>query len=208
MPKKRPRSLSEDAAATELDFYRPAEGAAKQFLQRERFELEKGPIKSPPNEMQDSLRPQVLRGDIPVPVASIIGFTITDELIAKYQKMDSVMNYGIEKADSFFTSYLMMKNLLSNYFQKYSEATSSIIHTLSESNLNYILAVCDPFDEEDITVIYKVGTYDQFYARRKSQMKFDQDSCQNDFMSDQDIFEGDEDSAGPKYQPGIASTKL
>jgi hypothetical protein len=76
------------------------------------FDLQKVFAKSPPNEVEDAPQVRMQRGDIPVPVASMIGFTITDQLISKYQKMDSVINYGIEKANSYFTSYLIIKNLL------------------------------------------------------------------------------------------------
>ena len=120
--------------------------------------------KSPPNELDQAVfeknaqeRPQIM------PTA--IKFDITDEMIAKYQKMDSILNFGIEKVNEKFTSYLLIKNLLEFFFTRYSALTSNLLHSISRENLEFILSSGDIFNEEDIATIYKVGTYDPFYSQ-------------------------------------------
>lgn len=86
--------------------------------------------KTPPNELDARFQEQQKQQRFE-PYFSATKFDITDEMIAKYQKMDSVLNFGIEKVNSCFTSYLMVKTLLEFFFTRYSEVTSSLIHTMS-----------------------------------------------------------------------------
>jgi hypothetical protein len=88
---------------------------------------------------------------------------ITDEMIMKYQKMDTLLNYGIEKVNARFTDYLWIKNMMEFYFVRYSPGASNKMHNVSLKNINYILSIVDIFNEEDMAILKEVGRHEDLY---------------------------------------------
>jgi hypothetical protein len=117
---------------------------------------------SPPNEFENT---GVHRAQHQHQSNFLPNYEITDDMIQKFQKMDSVLNFGIERVNSEFISYLLIKYLLEFFFTRYSDSASNQIHTISKDNLDYILSLCDEFDFEDINTIYEIGTYDNIYVK-------------------------------------------
>lgn len=85
----------------------------------------------------------------------------------------------------------MVKNLLEFFFTRYSEVTSSLIHTMSQENLEFILSTCNHFDDGDLATIYKVGTYDNIYGITQDEDHMNFAVFQEDFLSNSDLPKND-----------------
>jgi hypothetical protein len=88
---------------------------------------------------------------------------ITDDMILRYQKMDTLLNYGIEKVNENFTNYLWLKNMMEFYFVRYSPGASNKMHNVSAVNMKYALSIVDIFNSEDMAILKEVGKHDDLY---------------------------------------------
>lgn len=85
-------------------------------------------------------------------------------MISKYQKLDTLLNYGIEKTDEMFGLYMFLKGALEFYFVEYSSLVTTKVHELSKENIDYILGLSDIFSPEDFKFIKDNVDLDQFYT--------------------------------------------
>ena len=113
-----------------------------------------------------------------------VNVKVTDEMIIKYQKLDTLLNYGVEKVNSYFVDYLWIKNMLEFYFVKYSPGATNKMHEISQENMNYILSLTEMFNDDDITLLAKIGKYEYFYNQVDSQANnYSQKDSQKDSES-------------------------
>lgn len=89
------------------------------------------------------------------PEQLISGGKITDDMILKFQKTDTVLNYALDKMDDEYSTYLALKVLTSAYFTEYTETLSPVMHKVSRKIINLILDQADTlFSREDIQSMY------------------------------------------------------
>lgn len=94
---------------------------------------------------------------------------IDDQMIQKYQKLDTLLNYCIEKADSLFITYIFLKTALESYFVKYTVEVTPLLHNMSQDNIDFILSLSDLFDDADLAFIKAHIDVDQFYDGKDEQ---------------------------------------
>jgi hypothetical protein len=59
--------------------------------------------------------------------------------------------------------------MLEFYFVKYSPGATNKMHEISQENMNYILSLTEMFNDDDITLLAKIGKYEYFYNQVDSQ---------------------------------------
>lgn len=78
---------------------------------------------------------------------------IDDGMIKQYQKLDLILNYGMEQFDLNFSYFCKVKNFLDFYFIKYVPKTTERIQSFPQSDIKYILSLAQKFTKKEVALI-------------------------------------------------------
>lgn len=88
-------------------------------------------------------------------------------MIQSYQKINTILNFAIEKADAFFMSHFFVKTCLEFYFIEYSDVSTQRMHEISKENMQHILSIGDTFTDDDLEYLKARFDIDRLYKGEK-----------------------------------------